>query len=221
MKYLSAEQLSRIGKRALAAAAGVVAACSLALGSLANSPDELFHGVPPVAPSAAMQSADETCPSDPAKSSESKKESRLRSWLRKVFFSQPSIVRGAVLLPFWAAGKVLLSLFSLLFIALSPVFQILLGVLLNALLLFGLFAALLKLLFPNLRLRELFTKRNILILTIGSIALSIADAVLRATWEDYRPISIAIKLGLGLLVLALLSWRIFGNRVPKQTQATP
>jgi len=36
--------------------------------------------------------------------------------------------------------------------------------------------------------------------------------VLRTYWEDYRPISIAIKLGVGLLVLALLSWRIFGRR---------
>lgn len=220
MKFISAEQLRRIGKKTLAAAAGIVAACSLALGSLASSPDELFQGVPPLAPATAAQSADETCPPDPAKSSESKKESRLRSWLRKVFFSQPSVVRGVMLLPFWAAGKVLLSLFSLMFTALSPVLQILLGVLLNALLLFGLFAILLKLLFPNLRLRDLFTKRNILILTIGSIVLATADAVLRVTWEDYRPISIAIKLGIGLLVLALLSWRIFGKRVrPVNTAA--
>jgi hypothetical protein len=68
-----------------------------------------------------------------------------------VFFSQPSVVRGLVLLPFWALGKTLIALFSLLFTALSPVLQILLGVLLNAALLFGLFALLLKLLFPNLR----------------------------------------------------------------------
>ena len=213
MKFISTEQLRKIGKKALAAAAGVIAACSLALGSLASSPDELFQGVPPVAPAAVAQSADESCPSDPAKRGESKEESRLRSWLRKVFFSQPSVVRGVMLLPFWAAGKAMISLFSLLFTALSPVLQVLLGVLLNSLLLFGLFAVLLKLLFPNLRLRDLFNKRNILILVISSVLLAVTDAILRASWEDYRPISIAIKLGLGLLVLALLSYRFFGKRV--------
>lgn len=218
MKF-SAEQLQKAGRKALAVCAGVVAACSLALGSLASTPDELFSGVPPVAPVVAAQSADEPCPAKPAKNAESKKQSRIRLWLNRVFFSQPSVVRGIVLLPFWALGKALLTMLSLLFSALSPVLQILLGVLLNAVLLFGLFALLLKLLFPHLRWRDLFTKRNILLLAIGSLLLSAADAVLRAYWEDYRPISIAIKLGFALLILSLLCRRMLGKRttpsVPK------
>lgn len=211
MKLFSAQRFQRLGKKTLAVCAGVVAACSMALGSLASTPDELFSGVPSSAVIAA-QSSNETDSSGSAKRTESKKESRLRTWLRGVFFSQPSVVRGIVLLPFWAVGKVLLSLLSLLLTALSPFLQVIFGVLLNAALLFGLFAILLKLLFPNLRLRDLFTKRNILLLAIGSILLSVADAVLRQYWEDYRPISIAIKLGFALVILSLLCWRIFGKR---------
>ena len=212
MKLISTPQLQKIGKKTLAVCAGVVAACSLALGSLASTPDELFSGVPAVVPVAVAQSAGDSAAQKSAEKTESKKQSRFRSWLNRVFFSQPSVVRGIVLLPFWAVGKVLLALLSLLFTVLSPILQILLGVLLNAALLFGLFALLLKLLFPNLRWRDIFTKRNILLLTIGSVLLSALDTVLRAYWEDYRPISITIKLGVALVILSLLCWRILGKR---------
>ena len=205
------EQLRRYGKRALAVCAGVVAACSIALGSLASTPDELFSGVVPVA-SVAAQSSSEASPSKPAEKDESSQQSRFRGWLRSVFFSQPSVVRGIVLLPFWAVGKVLIALCSLLFAALSPPLQFLLGMLLNAALLFGLFAILLKLLFPNLRWRDLFTKRNILLLSIGSLLLSLADAVLRTYWADYRSIRVAILLGVALVILSLLCRRILGKR---------
>lgn len=206
------EQLRRYGKRALAVCAGVVAACSIALGSLASTPEELFSGVPAAAPITAAQSSSEASPSKPAEKDESRPQSRFRGWLRSVFFSQPSVVRGLVLLPFWVLGKTLTVLFSLLFTALNPILQVLFGVLLNAALLFGLFAILLKLLFPNLRWRDLFTKRNILLLTIGSVLLSVADAVLRTCWADYRPIRIAILLGVALVILSLLCWRILGKR---------
>ena len=122
-------------------------------------------------------------------------------------------MRGVVLLPLWATGKMLIGFLSLLFTALSPVFQILLGVLLNAALVFGLFLVVLKLLFPNLRLRDFLTRRNILLLLAGSLILSAADTVFKMFWEDYRPISIAIKLAVGVVVLSLLCWRIFGKRI--------
>ena len=154
-----------------------------------------------------------------AVAAEPAQKERLRDKLRRLFFAQPSVVRGVVLLPFWAIGKVLLSLVSVLFTALSPFLQIILGVLLNALLLFGLFVLVFKLLFPHLSLRKFLTKRNIILLTVGALLLSATDAILRAYWEDYRPISIAIKLVIGLIVLSLLAWRIFGRRIRKEALA--
>jgi len=205
------EQLKKLGKRAAATAAGIIAAVSLALGGVVDSPDELFSG----APQAAQVVYCESCAPTSASTEPVKKE-RLRDKLRRLFLSQTSFVRGIVLLPFWAVGKLLIALFSLLFAVLSPVLQIILGVLLNALLLFGLFLIVLKLLFPNLRLRDLLTKRNILLFAAGSILLSVADTILRTYWEDYQPISIAIKLGVGLVVLSLLCWRIFGKRIKRE-----
>ena len=202
--------MKKTGKKTLAAVVCVIAAAALSLGSLVDSPEELFRG----APQAALVAIDvgEDGERSGVKAAEPAQKEKLRDKLRRWFLGQPSFLRGVVLLPLWAVGKTLFTLLSLLFAALSPVFQIILSVLLNALLLFGLFALALKLLFPNLRLGDLFTKRNIILLTAGSLLLSVADAVLRRVWADYRPISIAIKLAVALLVLTLLSWRIFGKR---------
>ena len=216
---LTKEQLKKLGKRAAATTAGIIAAVSLALGGVVDSPDELFSGAPQAAHVVICAPDQDDCATGAASAEPTKKE-RLRDKIRKLFLSQPSFVRGIVLLPFWAVGKLILALFSLLFTALSPILQIILGVLLNALLLFGLFLIVLKLLFPNLRLRDLLTKRNVILLAAGSILLSVTDAVLRNYWEDYRPISIAIKLGAGVIVLSLLCWRIFGKRIKRELNIT-
>jgi hypothetical protein len=215
MKLTSA-QLKKAGKRAAATAVGLLAAAALALGAVVDSPEELFSGSPQAA-QVVLASAEEEDRASGAPAEEPAKKERLQDKLRRLFFAQPSVVRGVVLLPFWAIGKILLTLFPLIFTALSPFLQVVLGVLFNALLLFGLFLIVLKLLFPNLRLRDLLSKRNVLLLTVGTVLLSITDAVLRANWEDYRPISLAIKLGVALIVLSLLCWRIFGSRMPQNT----
>ena len=207
----STDQLKKLGKKAAATAVGLFAAVSLALGGVVDTPGDLFSGAPQAAQVVLYASVQDDCapvafPSEPAK------KERLRDKLRRLFLSQPSIVRGIVLLPFWAAGKVLIAILSLLFTALSPVFQVRLGVLLNALLLFGLFLLVLKLLFPNLKLKDFLTKRNAILLIAGSLLLTLTDTILKMLWEDYRPISIAIKLVTALIVLSLLCWRIFGRR---------
>ena len=198
-------------KKVATAAAGVVAACSLAVAVAAPSPCELFGGVEQ-APAAQVALENERRTSKPASPT-------LAERLRARFLSAPSVLRGLALLPFWAAGKALLTLLSALFSALSPVWQVLLSVLLNALLLFGLFMLVYKLLFPKKKLRDLLTKRNILLLAGGSLLLAAADAALSAFWKDYRPVSIAVKLAFALGVLILLSWRIFGKRKPRPQPA--
>ena len=216
---ITKEQLKKFGKKAAATAAGLLAAAALALGGVIDSPDELFTGTPQAAQVVIAAAEEDERAAEKAVAADPAQKERLRDKLRRLFFAQPSAVRGVVLLPFWAIGKVLIGLFSLLFTALSPFFQVILGVLLNALLLFGLFVLVFKLLFPHLSLRKFLTKRNIILLTVGALLLSATDAILRAFWEDYRPISIVIKLGVGLVVLSLLAWRIFGKRIQKEALA--
>ena len=213
---MTAQQLKKLVKKVVATAAGVLAAAALALGSVVDTPDELFSGTPQAVQVVLAATQEDDCTSEAHAYAGPVKKERLRDKLRRLFLAQPSVVRGVMLLPFWAIGKVLIGLLSLLFAALNPALQIILGVLLNAILLFGLFLVALKLLFPNLRLRDLLTKRNILLLAAGSLLLSATDAILKAFWEDYRPVSIAIKLILGLTTLSLLCWRIFGKRLQKK-----
>lgn len=205
----STDQLKKLGKKAAVTAVGLFAAVSLALGGVVDTPGDLFYGAPQAAQVVLCASVQDSCTSDAI--SPAKRE-RLRDKLHRLFLSQPSIVRGIVLLPFWTVGKVMIAILSLLFTALSPVFQVILGVLLNALLLFGLFILVLKLLFPNLKLKDFLTKRNVILLIAGSLLLTLTDTMLKMFWEDYRPISIAIKLVTALIVLSLLCWRIFGRR---------
>ncbi|MEN6635423.1 MAG: hypothetical protein ABFC56_06210 [Clostridiaceae bacterium] len=213
---ITSQQLKKFGKKAAATAAGLFAAAAIAISGLVDSPDELFTGTPQAAQVVIAAAEEDERAVAKSVSAEPAQKEHLRDKLRRLFFAQPSAVRGVVLLPFWAIGKVLIGFFSLLFTALSPVLQIIIGVLLNALLLFGLFALVFKLLFPNLSLRKFLTKRNIILLTVGALLLSATDAILRANWADYRPISIAIKLVVGLIVLSLLAWRIFGKRIQQQ-----
>ena len=218
---ITSQQLKKLGKKAAATTAGIFAAAAIALSSIVDAPEELFSGAPQAAQVVIAAAEEDERTAEKTVAAEPSQKERLRDKLRRLFFAQPSVVRGVVLLPFWAIGKVLIGLFSLLFTALSPFFQILLGVLLNALLLFGLFVLIFKLLFPHLSLRKFLTKRNIILLTVGTLLLAATDAILKTVWEDYRPISIAVKLGVGLIVLSLLAWRIFGKRSPhKLTQAT-
>ncbi len=205
---IATKQMKRLGRKALVLVIGVTAAVALANASIAGSPAELFSGAPQA--QVVILAAD-----DESRALSAGKES-LRDRLRRFFLAQPSILRGVLLLPLWTVGKALLALIGLLLTALNPVLQAALGLLLNAALLFGLFTLVYKLIFPNKRLRDLFTKRNILLLAGGALLLSATDAVLRMFWDDYRPVSIAIRLTAGLCVLALLSWRIFGKRAPRK-----
>ncbi len=208
---------SKLKRKAVATTAGVFAACSIAVASLTSSPSDLF-GASVVAETQQVALSDERL----LKTANPKPSAweRLRVRLRGIFFAQSSVARGLILLPFWTVGKLLILLLSALFGALSPVWQAALGVLLNALLIFGLFAGGYKLLFPNKKLKDFLTKRNIILLSAGSLVLAAADAVLRIFWDDYQPISLAIKLAVGLFLLILLSWRIYGKRKPRPVPAT-
>jgi hypothetical protein len=201
----------KLKRKAAAAAAGVVAACSIGLASVSPAASDLFceNAVPA---DTAVQTNKQNA-SSPSASPNS--ADRLRARIRGVFLAQPSVLRGVILLPFWSLGKVLLTLFAGLFTALAPVWQAALGVLLNAALLFVLVTGVYKLIFPNKELKDLLTKRNILLLSGAAVLLAAADALLRVYWDDYQPVSIAVKLALGLVVLILLSWRIYGKRRPR------
>ena len=86
-------------------------------------------------------------------------------------------------------------------------------------LIFGLFALALKLLFPNRKLKELLTKRNLLGMAVAALILTTADMLLKTWYEPYEKVRSLILLVLALVLLSLLAWRILYKRKKPEPEA--
>lgn len=203
---------NRFSRKVLAIGLALTIACSVTLSLFVTSPGDLFGGISQTAPIVEVLPAEQTKNGSEAQFVASARIERRRDRLRKFFLSQTSVLRGILLLPFWILGKSVLFFINLLFPALGSIMQPVFGVFLHAILLFGLFALIFKLLFPNIPLHKFFSKRNISLLLVSAVVLSAADAILHAYCEDYQLIRKVINLCLEGLVLSLLCWRIFGPR---------
>lgn len=120
--------------------------------------------------------------------------------------SLPLPVRALVLLPLWGVGEVLITLLTTLWN--SPVGQFLLHFLLEAALLIGLFALVWKLLFPNVPLRKIFSRKKLPWLIGGALLITAADALLGYFWEPWKVWRIVALAVVGFVVLLLLYRRI-------------
>ena len=132
---------------------------------------------------------------------------RIQSW--------PLAVRTLVLLPLWGIGEVLTVLLSALWS--SPVGQFLLHFLLEIALLVGLFALVWKLLFPDVPLRKVFSRKTFPWLIAGALVIAAADALLAYYWEPWKVWRIVLLAAVGFVVLLLLYHRILDKLpLPKQ-----
>ena len=141
-------------------------------------------------------------------------------FIREMIIALPAPVKGLVLLPLWTVGAIanfalsaLLSLFMKVFggSVLTFLFQFAL--------IFGLFALALKLLFPNKKLKELLTKRNLLGMAVAALILTTADMLLKTWYEPYEKVRSLILLVLALVLLSLLAWRILYKRKKPEPEA--
>lgn len=195
-------------RRITGTAAGLVAAFSLAVGSLFETPQELL--------ALENQNQEDSCPEaivSVGKRVESSAGKRLglRQRMQAFLLRAPAAVRALVLLPLWLMGRVSLAGLSVLWSALAPFSRQILAFALQALLLTAVLLILYKLLFPKASLRTFFRPRNLLFLSLGALVLTAADALLRLKLPDYAPISLLIKIALGFVVLFLLCLR-FGHK---------
>ena len=133
--------------------------------------------------------------------------------VREKILSLPAPVKGLVLLPLWTVGAVANYGLSLLLSLFVKVFGgSVLTFLFQFALIFGLFAMALKLLFPNKKLRELLTRRNLAWMAAAALVLTAADMILKTWYEPYAKIRSLILLILALVLLSLLAWRILFKR---------
>ena len=140
--------------------------------------------------------------------------------IRERIIALPAPVKGLVLLPLWTVGAIANFALSLLLSLFAKVFGgSVLTFLFQFALIFGLFALALKLLFPNKKLKELLTKRNLLGMAVAALILTTADMLLKTWYEPYEKVRSLILLVLALVLLSLLAWRILYKRKKPEPEA--
>ena len=109
----------------------------------------------------------------------------------------PLIIRVLLLIPMWIAGNLLLKI-------LDPVKSFFLQWLFTFLVMTVCFVIAVKLLFPNTKLSEILTKKNLIILTISSLGITIINTYLTITNSDYRKYTLLIRFVIGLMTLTFM-----------------
>lgn len=109
----------------------------------------------------------------------------IRQALRARILRLPLAARLTVILPLWALGSVILAVAGAIWPLLSPMLGRFAGCALSLALLAGAFLAAAKTVFPGLPVKRIFNRCSLTALLLSAAALSLADAVFTAVWEDY------------------------------------
>jgi hypothetical protein len=198
---------SKTGKRVAAGAAGAVAAASLLVNTVVTDPATLLKPA-----DASVTDPSHVCTVDGTEhrsyvlETDRDEPFTLRERICLRVQSWPLPVRALVLLPLWGIGELLTVLLSAFWN--SPVGQVFLHFMLEAALLTGLFMLVWKLLFPNVPVRKLFSKKYLPWLIGGALVITAADALLGYFWEDWKVWRIVLFALVGFVVLLVLYHRI-------------
>ena len=132
---------------------------------------------------------------------------------REKIIALPAPVKGLVLLPLWTVGAIANYALSLLLSLFVKIFGgSILTFFFQFALLFGLFALALRFLFPDKKLRDLLTRKNLTWMAVSALVLTIADMVLKTWYEPYAKVRGLILLALALILLSVLAWQILYKR---------
>ena len=131
----------------------------------------------------------------------------VRGWIIQL----PVVVKAVFLLPLWALGSIPVTLGTAAVSALAPIWSQIMGVLLQAGILTGVFLGGYKLLFPKRKVKDLFKKRNFRWIALSAGAVSVANVVLTTAWTGW-PVARAIAMTVvGFGALCLL-WHRLGRK---------
>ena len=151
---------------------------------------------------------------------EEERKRTLKDRFREALLQMPRIVRILLLLPLWCIGTALLAVLTPLFQAvLPPLLSIVLKWLIIAAVLLGLVTVALKLLFPDLPLKKILSKRNIVLVVIYSAVVGMAGWVLEDLYPDTKLLVPAVYAGAAALFIGvvLLSAAFRRKEEPKET----
>ncbi len=129
---------------------------------------------------------------------------------KQAVLSLPSSVRLLIITPLWAIGTAMMTVVSFLWniIFSSPLGAFIASFAVGFAVLFGLFAVTAKMLFPDVPLRKILSKRNVLVLGIAALLLAVIDWLAPMYWHQYPAVAAAVKLGTGAFVIGVICYRV-------------
>ena len=128
---------------------------------------------------------------------------------KQAVLNLPASVRLLIITPLWAIGTAIMTAVSFLWnvIFSSPLGAFIASFAIGYAVLVGLFAVTAKMLFPNVPLKKILNKRNVLILGIAAVLLSFIDWMAPMYWHQYPAVAAAVKLGVGVFVIGTICYR--------------
>ena len=132
----------------------------------------------------------------------------------------PAIIKSLLLLPFWGVGFIVLNLLDKVIKLVGlPLLSFLLSWLFLFLILLIIIVSFIKLLYPNLSLKQIITKRLVISLLICSLLMTIADRLLLGLYSDYESIRKIIRFVLGFVVLICLTFNVIKKKISDERKA--
>ena len=184
----SEEDGKKLGRKIAMGLVALIASASVALAGFFSEPAALLDREIKI-PSPQVDVLVDDDDDEGDENEENEKNEGFSEKTKAMILRIPIAVRGTVGIVMWTLGWVLIKLATLLWVGvLSPLLGFLLHVLLTFAILAAVVAGVLKLLFPWLRLRDIFNKKNIIFLLIVSVLLNLCDLILPLVWKDYTRI---------------------------------
>lgn len=180
-------------KAAVTTAVALLTAASVVTGSLFETPAALLpdDGAPSIVynMNTGLDGADDDDAGLEAdESEETRRRGGIRAVLRARILRLPLIVRLLVILPMWALGSAILAACGAAWTLLQPVLGKIAGFALMLALLVGTFLLAAKAVFPDLPVKKLLSRRNLVALLLGAAGLGVVDAALPAVWDGYEQV---------------------------------
>ena len=128
---------------------------------------------------------------------------------RQTVLSLPQSVRMLLVVPLWAVGTAILTVITFLWNILfaSPLGAFIASFALGFAIMLGLFTVTAKALFPDVPIRKILCRRNVIIVGCLALVLSGFDAVAPVYWHSYPLAAALVKLVLGGTVIGYLAHR--------------
>lgn len=194
-----------VKKTAAKSAVALTTAAALMTSGLFKDPAEIIKeddviAPPPIVETFDRAPAEEDVSEDMEAEEEEKKTPKDR--LRDLLLRMPRAVRIVLLLPLWAVGTALMTVLTPLFNAvLPPLLNIVLRWVLIAAVLVALAMAACKLIFPDIPLRKMLSRKNILSGVIYGALVGLSGWLLNELYPESRLLVPAVYAGAALLFI--------------------